>query len=83
MDVVNPVEVVVYDAAKRLRGPDSINAVVTLQQPLLCVCARGEYCKISGSAFANAVTTYFSRHRWIVVTPIPLYVVSECLQASL
>ena len=41
MDVVNPVEVLVYDTAKRLGGPDLINAVVTLQQPLLCVCVRG------------------------------------------
>jgi len=33
VDVVNPVEMVGYDAAKRLRGPDLISAVVTLQQP--------------------------------------------------
>ena len=37
MDVVNPGEVVVYDAAKRLGGPDLINAVVTLQQALVCI----------------------------------------------
>ena len=47
MDVLNPVEVVVYDAAKRCRGPDLINAVVTQQQTLLCVCARWDYCRIS------------------------------------
>ena len=82
MDVVNPVEMVVYNAAKRLGGPDLISAVVTLQQPLLCVCVRGDYCRISVSAYANAVTTYFSRRWWMVVTPIFLYVVSECLQAT-
>ena len=47
MDVLNPVEVVVYDAAKRRRGPDLINAVATQQQTLLCVCARWDYCRIS------------------------------------
>ena len=41
MDVVNPGEVAVYDAAKRLRGPDLIYAVVTLHQPLLCMCVKG------------------------------------------
>ena len=51
MDVVNPVKVVIYDAAKRLGGPDLINAVVTLQQPRACV--RGDYCKISVSAFVG------------------------------
>ena len=53
VDVVNPGEVVVYDAAKRLRGPDLINAVVTLQQPLWCVCVRENYCRISVSAFVE------------------------------
>ena len=56
MDVVNPVEVLVYDVAKRLRGPDLINAVVTLQQALLCVCVQENYCRMSVSAFVEIFT---------------------------
>ena len=51
MDVVNPVEVVVYNAAKRLRGPNLIDAVVIRQQLLLCVFVRENYCRMSISVF--------------------------------
>ena len=54
----------IYDAAKRLGGPDLISAVVTQQQPLLWVCVRGEYSRISVSACENALISRAAGGSW-------------------